>query len=201
MVGTDIAADLLGNRERLSLKEFYKMTDRLKWSPVSAGVIFTEIEQGYVRTASDIYLRKDKFAIDDEDKEYLKVLFENQAEGNWYLPLQLFADSEEELPCGLPVNEFLVGSVVPSCDLGWHVVAPQIKDRRYQRGILVRNDKYIQAYDQLIFEVLKENDITELSETDLLSFLMIRSLALRYIPKDLQTSSLFRYSEGIYTVV
>lgn len=201
MIGTDIAADLLGNQERLSMKAFYQMTERLKWSPVSAGVIFTEIEQGYIRTAADTYLRKDKFVISDEDTEYLKMLFENQAEGSWYLPLQLFADSEEELPCGLPVNEFLMGSVASACDLGWHIVAPQIKDRRYQRGILVRNSEQVFTYDKLVSAVLKENGVAEISENDLLSFLMIRSLALRYIPKDLQTSALFRFAEGIYSVI
>lgn len=201
MIGTDIAADLLGDQEVLSMKAFYKMTDRLKWSPVSSGVIFTEIEQRYIRTASDTYIRKDKFAVGDEDVEYLKGLFENQAEGNWYLPLQLFADSEEELPCGLQVNEFLIGSAAAVCDLGWHIVAPQIKDRRYQRGILVKNSKEVFTYDKLVSAVLKENGVAEISESDLLSFLMIRSLALRYIPKDLQTSALFRYSEGVYSVI
>ena len=201
MIGTDIAADLLGDKEVLSMKAFYKMTDRLKWSPVSAGVIFTEIEQRYIRTASDTYIRKDKFAVGDEDAEYLKRLFENQAEGNWYLPLQLFSDSEEELPCGLQVNEFLIGSASAVCDLGWHIVAPQIKDRRYQRGILVRNSEQVFTYDKLVSAVLKENGVAEISENDLLSFLMIRSLALRYIPKDLQTSALFRFAEGIYSVI
>lgn len=201
MIGTDIAAELLGDQEILSMKEFYKMTDRLKWSPVSAGVIFSEIEQGYIRTAADTYIRKDKFAVRDEDAEYLKMLFENQAEGNWYLPLQLFSDSEEELPCGLQVNEFLLGSAATVCDLGWHIVAPQIKDRRYQRGILVKNSKEVFTYDKLVSAVLKENGVAEISESDLLSFLMIRSLALRYIPKDLQTSALFRYAEGVYSVI
>jgi len=86
-------------------------------------------------------------------------------------------------------------------DFGWHIVAPHIKDRRYQRGILVRNEVNVNTYDQLVSAVLKENSITEMPENDLLSFLMIRSLALRYIPKDLQTSSLFRYSEGVYTIL
>lgn len=201
MIGTDIAADLLGDQEVLSMKAFYKMTDRLKWSPVSAGVIFTEIEQRYIRIASDTYIRKDMFVVGDEDAEYLKGLFKNQAEGNWYLPLQLFADSEEELPCGLQVNEFLIGSAAAVCDLGWHIVAPQIKDRRYQRGILVKNSKEVFTYDKLVSAVLKENGVAEISESDLLSFLMIRSLALRYIPKDLQTSALFRYAEGVYSVI
>lgn len=201
IVGTEIAAELIGSKEELSMKEFNQMAERLKWAPVSANGIFIEIEKGYIRTAQDAYIRKDKFTLTAEDVQYLKSLFEGQAEGSWYIPLQLFADSEDEIPSGLQINEFLIGSVIGMQNFGWHVVAPQIKDRRYQRGILVRSDINVNTYDQLVSAVLKENGITELPENDLLSFLMIRSLALRYIPKDLQTSSLFRYSEGVYYVV
>ena len=115
--------------------------------------------------------------------------------------MQVFADSEDMLPSGLPINEFLIGSLAAVHDFGWHIVAPQIKDRRYQRGILVRNSKHVVAYDRLVWTVLKENDVSQMHERDLLTFLMIRSLALRFIPKDLQASSLFKYSEGIYTVL
>ena len=201
LTGTDIAADLIGSREVLSMKAFNAMANRLKWAPVSASGIFIEIEKGYIRTAQDTYIRKDKFTLTHDDIEYLKSLFDNQAEENWYLPLQLFADSEDETPSGLQINEFLIGSVISMHDFGWHIVAPQIKDRRYQRGILVKNAINVHTYDQLVSTVLKENNITELTENDLLSFLMIRSLALRYIPKDLQTSSLFRYTEGVYTIL
>lgn len=201
LTGTDIATDLIGNRDVLSMKAFNEMADQLKWAPVSAGGIFIEIAKGYVRTAQDTYIRQDKFSLTNDDLDYIKSLFENQAEGNWYLPLQLFADSEDEIPSGIQINEFLLGSVIALEDLGWHIVAPQIKDRRYQRGILVRNTVNVNTYDQLVCAVLKENCITEMPESDLLSFLMIRSLALRYIPKDLQTSSLFRFSEGVYTIL
>jgi len=201
LTGTDIATDLISSREALSMKAFNAMADRLKWAPVSAGGIFIEITKEYIRTAQDTYIRKDKFTLTKEDVDYLKSLFEGQAEGNWYLPLQLFADSEDEIPSGLQINEFLLGSVINMEDFGWHIVAPHIKDRRYQRGILVRNEVNVNTYDQLVSAVLKENSITEMPENDLLSFLMIRSLALRYIPKDLQTSSLFRYSEGVYTIL
>lgn len=201
MVGTDIALELIGDKTVLSLKGFLAMADKLKWARVSAGCIFAEIEKGYVRTAADTYVRKDDFTISEEDVMYLAELFESQAEGNWCLPLQLFADSEEVLPSGLPINEFLIGSLVAENDFGWHIVAPQIKDRRYQRGILVRKSKDISTYDRLVWTVLKDNEVSEMHESDLLTFLMIRSLALRYIPKDLQSSSLFKYAEGIYTVL
>lgn len=201
MVGSDIAFDLIGDRKTLSLTWFNKMAEHLKWANVSRSLIFADIEKDYIRVASDSYVRKNAFVFEEVDVSYMKALLEGQAEGNWYLPLQLFADSEEVCPNGLSVNEFLVGSVVALADFGWRIVAPQIKDRRYQRGILVQGTVDISSYDQLIATILKENGIQELAEDDLLAFLVIRSLALRYIPKDLQTSSLFQYSDGFYKVL
>ena len=46
LTGTDIAADLIGSKEVLSMKAFNAMANRLKWAPVSASGIFVEIEKG-----------------------------------------------------------------------------------------------------------------------------------------------------------
>ena len=63
-----------------------------------------------------------------------------------------------------------------------------------------KNELSITAYDELVSTVLKEQNVESLSENDLLSFLMIRSLSFRYVPKDLKTSPLFNYSEGMFIV-
>ena len=110
-------------------------------------------------------------------------------------------DSEEELPCGMSVNEFFMGALVAEYSLGWHIVSPQMKDRRYQRGILVRNDVPVYAYDELISKVLKEQGIKTISEEDLQGFLQIHSLVYNYLPKELQKSARFKYSDGMFEVL
>ena len=73
---------------------------------------------------------------------------------------------------------------------------PQIKDRRYQKGILVRNDNSIMTYDALVAAVLLCNGISELSESQLLSFLQIHQLAGKVIPKELFSSSHFEVDDN-----
>ena len=116
------------------------------------------------------------------------------------MPLQMFVDCEEDLPSGIAVNEFILESLVSEYGLGWRVVYPKVKDRRYQRGILVRDDVLISSYDELISCVLKEQNIASISENDLLGFLQIHSLVYSYLPKELQQSEYLTYRDGMYDV-
>jgi hypothetical protein len=121
---------------------------------------------------------------------------ESYATDEWYLPLQKFAECEDRLPNRLEINEFVVESLVIELNLGWHVVQPQIKDRRYQKGILVRNDNSIMTYDALVASVLLGNGISELSESQLLSFMQIHRLAGKVIPKELFSSAHFEVDDN-----
>lgn len=73
--------------------------------------------------------------------------------------------------------------------------------RRFQRGILVRNDIPIYEYDKLVYRVLKEQGISVIREGDLQGLLQIHSLVYNYIPKELQKSACFKYSNGVFTVL
>ena len=185
----DILIDLLGTPDRLCYDGFIELTTRLMIPVVTAGMVFTEIEKEYIRISQNEYLRKSCISFDTSDIEIIKDLVESYAVDDWYLPLQKFAECEERLPNRLEINEFVMESIATELDLGWHVVQPQIKDRRYQKGIMVRNDNSIMTYDALVACVLLSKDISELSEAQLLSFMQIHQLAGKVIPKELFSSS------------
>ena len=121
-------------------------------------------------------------------------------EGAWYLSLQHFADSEERSPGGLHINEFIMGSILREYDFGWHVVKPKTKDKRYEKGILVRNDKAISAYDQLVAQALADSGIRTLSSSQMLAFLQIHQLAFKSVPKELEMSDYFTFSNDQFTI-
>ena len=200
LTGIDVAKDFFAAKNKFTGTEFYAMANRFRWPAGTVGSIFTEIEKDFVRVAADVYIRRNSLEITEDDIDYINTLLNEESAENWYLPLQQFADSEDVTPSGHPINEFLIGSIIGLRDFGWHIVSPQFKDRRYQKGILVKNEISITAYDELVSTVLKEHNVESISENDLLSFLMIRSLSFRYVPKDLKTSPLFNYSEGIFIV-
>ena len=192
----DILIDLLGTPDRLCYDGFIELTTRLMIPVVTAGMVFTEIEKEYIRISQNEYLRKSCISFDTSDIEIIKGLVESYAVDDWYLPLQKFAECEERLPNRLEINEFVMESIATELDLGWHVVQPQIKDRRYQKGIMVRNDNSIITYDALVASVLLSKGISELSEAQLLSFMQIHQLAGKVIPKELFSSPHFEVDDN-----
>ncbi len=192
----DILIELLGSPDRLYYDGFMELTTKLMIPVVTAGMVFTEIEKEYIRISQNEYLRKSCVSFDTSDIEIIKGLVESYAVDEWYLPLQKFAECEERLPNRLEINEFVMEPIATELNLGWHVVQPQIKDRRYQKGILVRNDNSIMTYDALVASVLLSKGISELSEAQLLSFMQIHQLAGKVIPKELFSSSHFEVDDN-----
>lgn len=197
----EIARDMLGDCDYIKASDYFRITKKLMWPEITASLAFGEMEKDYIRLNLDEYVHKTHFEIKEEDLQFLKELLEDAASGNWFLPLQYFVESEEDLPSGKSVNEFFMGAVIAEYGLGWHVVSPQMKDRRYQRGILVRDNVTVYAYDELISKVLREQGIKTISEEDLQGLLQIHSLVYNYLPKELQKSAWFKYSEGMFEVL
>lgn len=197
----EIARDMLGDCNHIKASDYFRITKKLMWPEVTASMAFGEMEKDYIRLNLDEYVHKSDFEIQESDLQFVKALITDSAGQNWFLPLQSFMESEEELPCGMSTNEFFMGALVAEYSLGWHIVSPQMKDRRYQRGILVRDDVPVYAYDELISKVLKEQGIKTISEEDLQGFLQIHSLVYNYLPKELQKSARFKYSEGMFEVL
>lgn len=197
----EIARDMLGNCEHIKASDYFRITKKLMWPEVTASMSFGEMEKDYIRLNQDEYILKTRFEISEEDLQFVRELLEESASDNWFLSLQCFIDSEVELPSGKSINEFFIAALVAEYRLGWHVVSPQMKDRRYQRGILIRDDVQVFAYDELISKVLRKQGIKTISEEDLQGFLQIHSLVYNYLPKELQKSAHFKYSEGMFEVL
>ena len=195
-----IAIELLGQPDVLYADKFFALAKKYDWSDVTAGFVFSNIEKEYIRLSKNEYQLSSSFVLSPEDLEYVADLLSWSASESWYLPLQKFSDSEEITPSGLHINEFAVKSIIEKYSLGWHTVTPQSKDRRYEKGILVRNDRNITAYDQLVAEVVSEAGIQTLTASRMLSFLQIHQLTYKTIPKELELSEYFTVSDDQFTV-
>lgn len=198
---SDVALTLMDAGDQFIPSRFFKLAVQYKWPEATAGQAYREIEESYVRLAEDQYLRKDLFSMSESDISFAAELLENASEGNWYLPLRNFEDSEEIMPCSYKVNEFLMETVCAVYPLGWHIVYPQNRDRRYQKAILVHNTVPVYAYDVLVAELLAQHDIQIIAENDLLLFLQLRNLAMKTLHRELTVSSRLRYSDGVFEVL
>ena len=196
-----IVTQLLGASEYFYLDQFDALVDSLKLSDVTTAAVYTEIEKDYLRVSYNEYIHKKVFSVGDADVAAVKVLLEREAGDLWYYPLQRLCESSERIDESQLINGFFVEAIVLTGDTGWRVIYPKVKDRRYQRGILIRNDVDIYEYDELISAILKENQLFEVTESQLLTFLKKNKLATKVIPKEILASALFhRDPDGVLRV-
>lgn len=196
-----IALELLGCPEILDAEDFFALAKKFEWSDVTASLVFSNIEKEYVRLDKNTYHKAETFELSEQDQEFISELLGWSASDEWYLPLQRFADSEESTPSGIRINEFVMSSIVRKYGLGWQIVSPQTKDRRYEKGILVRDNPDITAYDQLVAKVLSDAGIYSLTASRLLSFLQIHQLTFKTIPKELEVSEYFAVADDQFNIV
>jgi len=195
-----IVLELLGHPLILNAEDYFRLAHKFEWSDVTVSLVFSSIEKDYVRLAKNLYQKSEQFSLSEEDKTYAAELLSWSDADEWYLPLQRFADSEERLPSGRPINEFIMNSIVAKYGFGWRVVSPQAKDRRYEKGILVRAEKDIAAYDQLVVQILKEAGIHSLTASRMLTFLQLHQLVYQTIPKELEVSEYFIVTDDQFTL-
>lgn len=196
-----IALELLGCPKILSAEDFFALAKKFEWSDVTASLVFSNIEKEYVRLDKNTYQQAETFELSEQDQEFAADLLRWSASDEWYLPLRRFADSEESTPSGICVNEFVMSSIVKKYGLGWQIVSPQTKDRRYEKGVLVRDNLNITAYDQLVAKILSDAGIYSLTASRLLSFLQIHQLTFKTIPKELEVSEYFAVSDDQFNIV
>lgn len=196
----DIALHLLGNPERMLYTQFVSVAEKMCWSPVTSGVVFSEIEAGYIRISYDEYVKKENFVIEEAELEKIKGIV-MQYMTNDVLPLQNCVEFDEYPEIGYKWNEFLLGSILETFIDEVRVVYPLIKDRRYQKGIAVTAKSKLKSYPEIVAYVMISNDIQSMSESQFLSFLVIHGLTRKVIPQELMNSEYIKYENERYVVI
>lgn len=196
----DVALHLLGYPERLLYTQFVSVAEKMCWSPVTSGVVFSEIEDGYIRISYDEYVEKNKFVIGEAELEKIKrIVLKNMT--NDVLPLQNCVEFDEYPEIGYKWNEFLLGSILETHIDEIKVVYPLIKDRRYQKGIAVTTKSALKSYPEIVAYVMISNDIQSMCESQFLSFLVIHGLTRKVIPQELMNSDYVKYENERYVVI
>ena len=122
----------------------------------------------------------------------------NHLTTNRYLSM-LGCDDFEDLPhIQYEWNSFLLVSIIKKYDLGFRLVSPAIKDRRYNKEIIVPKDLNYYHLDDIVYALLESNGINFIDESNLLSFLVINHLVSKVIPKELFDSKILNYSDGYF---
>lgn len=195
----NIAMHLMKYPRVLSYSDYCIVSEKMKWSPVTSGMVFGNIEQDYYRISQEEYIIKEDFNISENDIIKIQTIILNNL-SNYILPVIAF-DCFEELPeLKYEWNEFLLTTVIENFCSEIDVIYPNVRDRRYQKGIAVEQSRGFKSYDEIIAYVMESNGIKSMSESQFLSFLTIHGLTRKVIPKELMTSKHVFYENEQYMV-
>lgn len=193
-----IALYLLGTTQQISRSAFMEISRSVCWSETTADLIFYELEKDYVRVSEDIYILSDEFCVDEQALKTVESYLSLQIASNDYLSMIGFTDFEAFPSVPYEWNSFLLVSIIKKYNLGVKLVSPAIRDRRYNKEIVVSKDSDHRNLDDIVYALLTKNNITYIDESNLLSFLVINHLVAKVIPKELYDSKKLNYADGYF---
>lgn len=194
----NIAVYLLGSSQQISRSAFVQLAKSVYWSETTLDAIFCELEREYTRISDDVYILSTNFNIAENALNQISDWLENHIITNGYLSM-LGCDDFENLPSiRYEWNSFLLVSIIKKYELGFRLVSPTIRDRRYNKEIIVSKDSNYYHLDDIVYTLLEKNGINFIDESNLLSFLVINHLVSKVIPKELFDSKILNYSDGYF---
>lgn len=195
-----IALYLLDEDTTISRSKFIRMAKDVLWSDTTADLIFYELEKEYVRISEDIYIKSGEFFVDDSAFPAIKAWLEDKLSSEGYFSMIGYEDFDNLLHVNYEWNSFLLVSIIRQYELGYKLISPAIKDRRYNKEIVVRDDSTFEALDDIVECMLRESGISCMDESNLLSFLVVHHLVSKVIPKELYDSHKIKYSDGYFSL-
>lgn len=80
------------------------------------------------------------------------------------------------------------------------IVEIKTRDRRYERGIVIESNSEIKDYADLVISLLNKLDMTEITENNMLTLLIMNNLTYKMIPKELYVSDKIIYDNGRFAI-
>lgn len=196
----NIAKVLLHYEDGINYQDYVALAQRFGWAEGTLYAVFSEIEKDCIRISENDYLPRSRFHIDNNVLfEFNKKISELLCDTNYFAINGIF-NYDAFPPCSYEWNSFLIESIIADYNTGFKIISPQIKDRRYQRGIILPANCPIDSFEALIIYLVKKDGITKLTESELIKYLKTRGLITNLVPQELYECSLmpFKNEEFVF---
>lgn len=200
-----IAKVLLKEPVKLNYQELIDFTENVLWNKGSVNHLVGKIFNGYMRISENDYIKRSVFSLSDSERNALSNHLSDIIPPSGYIAIEsifdysLFPNLEIENELELEWNGFLLESLIETLKLDFVIVTPQAKDRRYQRGIIVKPELSVISFEDLIVKLLRIENRQQLTEEDLISFLKIKGLSnSSYLPQELFDCQNLVYSNRVF---
>jgi hypothetical protein len=197
----NIVQVLLNCESNLNFEKFNLLAGELGWSGGTLYSIFSELEKDFVRVSESDYVRRKYFGISQSLIDSISQVLKEFINDSGYFAFNSIFNYEAFPKCSYKWNGFLLETLITEFDTGYRIISPQIRDRRYQRGIIVANESLVDSFEDLVVKNLLSDGISTLSETELLKYLKMHGLiSTNSIPQEMYECPDLLFKNEVFTV-
>ena len=195
-----IARVLLKNDRRLNYGDFFGLARELAWSESYLPTAYIELGRDYIRISKDDYERKIYFVLSSTVIESLAVTLSKIVAKNGFYALGSNFDFSGFPMCDYQWNGFLLESIINEFNLGFRVLYPQERDRRYQRGVIVFDDSQYHSFEDLIVGIMIENSVYSITEAGLETFLRMHGIINTTLLREFYEMPRMQFKDEVFLI-
>lgn len=192
---------LFFNESELSYKTVVMFLEKLKWRPATIAATIYEVDKRFFRISDDIYVKNENIQICTDEMEQAFHALKDIIDDKDFMPSSWINRFDTFPVIAYQWNEFLLNSITGRKSWEYKQISPLVKDRRYNRAVFVRSDLNINTYEELVAFLLKKQELNNLSEKNMLNFLIINGLAIKSIPHELYSGDSIKFDGEIFTLI
>lgn len=199
LTNANIARFFIGHAERLLYPDLVRMSQRAGWSNGTFTLVLNAVEQDYCRISLNEYVLRSDFRIDEETLSNIARVVSDLLSASGYYGIFSIYNYDLFPPAPYEWNEFLLQTVLEVYELGFTIIEPNTKDRRYKRGIIVPDSCSCRSFEELVIDQMKADHIHSVPEDEFSSYLRRKGLVLTSnIPQELFDGDGVRLENGAF---
>lgn len=195
----NIAKYLLNCQDGLNYKEYLSLSAKFGWANGTIHSIFSELEKEFIRISENDYIPRNLFVFDSAFLTNFTLATKSLLNESGYFALFSFFAFQGYPECQFEWNGFLVGSLIQEYNVGLKILSPQVKDRRYQRGIVVEESHPSNSFEELVAYVMKKDNLAPLNEADFCEYLKQKGLIYITTPQELYNCAEISYKNEMFS--
>lgn len=199
LTNANIARFFVRQSKTLFYPDLVEMSKRAGWSNGTFTLVLNAVEKDFCRISLNEYILRSDLKLDDDTLDKTKqVVSDLLASSGYYGIFGIY--NYDSFPTGpYDWNEFFLQTVLEEYGLGFKILEPNTKDRRYKRGIIVPDSCPCSSFEDFVVEQLKADHIRAIPEEDFSSYLRRKGLVLTTtIPQELYDGDGVRLENGVF---
>jgi hypothetical protein len=196
----NIARTLLGIDTTLNYSDYVKLAESLGWAGGTLYSVFAEIVKDFIRISDDDYILRNAFNFSEDFLRETKQQIGQLVDSSGYFALSSIFNFYSFPDGPYNWNGFLLESIIEEYETGYKIITPQVRDRRYQRGIIVRRDDSAILFEDLVIGLLQKDEINILTEAELVKYMKNKGLITSVIPQELYECPALSFKNEVVTV-